>query len=562
MKNFCLRWSAQISFIFPVCALWTAVAEKAEARGKAEHVVVVVWDGMRPDFITPQYTPTLYELALKGTFFQNNHSAYITSTEVNGTALATGMHPDRSGVMANTQYRQDLNWLSSYGTESLDAIRRGDMLTQGKYLEAATVAEILQQAGFPTVIAGAKPIALLHDRAPKKSSQAEKDSVTLFRGQTLPRSVLENLTKSPEIGLFPTNLPTFGFASRDRSSTNAPAPAADAAAPTFDPTNPFRRSTPNTPDSWTTKALTRGLWRKSVPKYSLLWLSEPDASQHAAGVGSEAAVAALESSDKNLGLVLKALEEKGVLESTDIFVVSDHGFSTIDRGPDIIESLKKSKFVAGKQFQNPETGDIMVVNLGGSISFYVFDHDEAVIRRLVAYLQTTDFAGVVFSALPIEGAFSLAQVHVSTTNAAPDVVLSMRWTEAKNEHGAPGMITSIEGKRGLGTHASLSRFDLHNTLVATGPDFKKGYVSELPSGNIDVAPTVLSILGVEPPRQMDGRVLYEAMTSGNPPPLKPVEHTIEATRDLGFLSWHQYLKITQVGYTVYYDEGNGECRLK
>ena len=34
-----------------------------------------------------------------------------------------------------------------------------------------------------------------------------KDCVTLFRGQTLPRSVLENLTKSPEIGLFPTNLP-------------------------------------------------------------------------------------------------------------------------------------------------------------------------------------------------------------------------------------------------------------------------------------------------------------------------------------------------------------------
>ena len=61
---------------------------------------------------------------------------------------------------------------------------------------------------------------------------------------------------------------------------------------------------------------------------------------------------------------------------------------------------------------------------------------------------------------------------------------------------------------------------------------------------------------------MDGRVLFEAMTSGNPPPLKPVEYTIEASRDLGFLDWHQYLKITKVGYTLYYDEGNGECRLK
>ena len=30
------------------------------ANGKAEHVVVLVWDGMRPDFITPQFAPNLY----------------------------------------------------------------------------------------------------------------------------------------------------------------------------------------------------------------------------------------------------------------------------------------------------------------------------------------------------------------------------------------------------------------------------------------------------------------------------------------------------------------------
>jgi len=35
----------------------------AAARGKAEHVIVMVWDGMRPDFIGAQHTPTLYGLA-------------------------------------------------------------------------------------------------------------------------------------------------------------------------------------------------------------------------------------------------------------------------------------------------------------------------------------------------------------------------------------------------------------------------------------------------------------------------------------------------------------------
>ena len=77
----------------------------ALANGRAEHVVVVVWDGMRPDFITPQYCPNLYSLATNGVFFKNHRCAYVSSTEVNGTALATGVHPGRSRVIANTDYR-------------------------------------------------------------------------------------------------------------------------------------------------------------------------------------------------------------------------------------------------------------------------------------------------------------------------------------------------------------------------------------------------------------------------------------------------------------------------
>ena len=570
MKAFCVSLSA---------VLLAIGTEQASARGQAEHVVVVVWDGMRPDFITPQYTPTLYELASKGTFFKNNHSAYVTSTEVNGTVLATGMDPEHSGIMANSGYRPDINWLNSFGTESLDAVRRGDMMTQGHYLEAATVPEILQQAGISTVIAGAKPIALLHDRAAKKVTPAQKESVTLFRGLTIPRSVGENLAKAPDIGGFPTNagggagFGGGGFGGRERpAGTNeTPAAASEPAADAQSGGGGRRGGAgfggggaggANTPDSWTTKALTRGLWRKSVPKYSLLWLSEPDAAQHASGVGSDAAIAAIEGSDKNLAAVLKALEDKEALETTDIIIVSDHGFSTVSHGPDVVELLKRGKFNAFRQFQNPEAGDVMVVSLGGSVSFFVFEHDEAVIKRLAKYLQGMDFSGVIFSSVPVEGTFPLSQAHVGITNGAPDILVSMRWSPEVNENGAPGMVVSPEGRKGLGTHASLSKFDLHNTLVASGPDFKKGFVSATASGNLDVAPTVLSILGVAPPKPMDGRVLSEAMTTGDTEAPKAEEKTIEASRETGFLRWHQYLKTTTVGTTTYFEEGNGGLNPK
>jgi arylsulfatase A-like enzyme len=499
----------------------------ADVKGRAEHVVVVVWDGMRPDFVTPQYCPNLYSLATNGVFFRNNHCAYVSSTEVNGTALATGVHPGRSRVIAYTEYRPVISVTGTFATEGLDAIRRGDLLTGGNYLGTETLAEILQDNGIATVIAGTKPVTLLHDRSNHKHSQAERDSVLLFEGKTIPRSVGDGLPKVNDDKVWPSN------------------------------------AIPNAAqDVWTTRSLIRSLWKKGIPKYSLLWLSDPDKSQHDVGVGAPNALAGIESSDKNLGEVIKALKERGVYEKTDIIVVSDHGFSTIAKGPDVLGILKKAKFSAFKKNDNPEAGDVMVVGLGGTVMFYVVERQEPVIHRLVEFLQQSDFAGVVFSRLQIEGTFPLDAVRYGGTNSGPDVMISMRWTADLNDHGFPGMFYSMDGTKGKGSHASLSRFDMNNTLIAMGPDFKKGLLSEVPSGNIDVAPTVLWILGVKSPNPMDGRVLHEALATSREKVPKAVTRTIEAKRDIGFFRWQQYLKFVEIGDTVYFLEGNGGALLR
>ena len=503
-------------------------ATVAAAAGRAEHVVVLVWDGMRPDFITPQYCPNLYSLATNGVFFKNHHCAFVSSTEVNGTALATGVHPGRSRVIANTEYRPEISVTGTFATEGLDPVRRGDMLSDGHYLGAETLAEILQDNGLPTAIAGTKPVVLLHDRSNKKNSKAEKESVLLWEGKTIPRSAGDALPKVNDDKNWPSN------------------------------------GIPNVAqDNWTTRSFIRSLWKNGVPKYSLLWLSDPDKSQHDVGVGAPNALAGIESSDKNLGEVIKHLKEKNLFEKTDIFVVSDHGFSTISKGPDILDILKKAKFQAFKKNENPEAGDVMVVGLGGSVMFYVVDRQEAVTRRLVEFLQQSDFAGVVFSRLKMEGTFPLEAVRYSSvSNSGPDVLISMRWTAEKNEHGFPGMFYSMDGTKGKGSHASLSRFDMNNTLVASGPDFKRGFLNEIPSGNIDLVPTVLHLLGVKPPQPLDGRVLHEAFANHTGPLPKVKTERLEATRDLGFLRWSQYLKSSEVDGAVYIEEGNGAAALR
>jgi hypothetical protein len=136
--------------------------------------------------------------------------------------------------------------------------------------------------------------------------------------------------------------------------------------------------------------------------------------------------------------------------------------------------------------------------------------------------------------------------------------MSFRWNDSKNQFGIPGMIDADwQRAAGKGTHATLSRFDMHNMLIAAGPDFRRGETDDLPTGNTDLAPTILQILGSKAPTKMDGRVLSEAMTDIDVPALKPETKTVEATRNFPTGGWRQSLRISRVGSTIYLDEGNG-----
>ena len=112
---------------------------------------------------------------------------------------------------------------------------------------------------------------------------------------------------------------------------------------------------------------------------------------------------------------------------------------------------------------------------------------------------------------------------------------------------------------GRGSHVSLSPFDMHNTLVAAGPDFRAGIVSDVPSGNVDVAPTVLHLLGITLPKEMDGRVLTEALKGSKIAAKPSAPRKLEASAEIGkTMVWRQYLQIAEVGGVEYCDEGNGE----
>ena len=505
-----------LGWIIAAVGAQLACAERSNDR---RQVVLVVWDGMRPDFVSEENTPALWRLSKEGVFFRNHHAVYPSATEVNGAALATGVYPNHSGLIANYEYRPAIDSRKLINVENPAVVRRGDELSGGNYIAISTIAELVQKAGRRTAIAAAKTVGLLFDR---HLDSRGKDSVALFAGESLPPDAIASVVKM--LGPFP--------------------------AP---PKQPFAEG-----DAWTAKALTDSLWRDGVPAFSLLWLSEPDATQHQTAPGAQPALAAIRTADQNLARVLTALDRQHARETTDIFVVSDHGFSTIERSIDLRKILNNAGFSATTQFNNePKPGDVMLVGNGGTVLFYVIRHDPTVTHRLVEFLQQSDFAGVIFTNEPMPGTFGLDKARIDSPNA-PDVTMAFRWNDSRNQFGIPGMIDADWNRRaGKGTHATLSRFDMHNTLIASGPDFHRGQSDDLPTGNIDLAPTILRILGITPPRQLDGRILSEAMVKIDISPSKTETETIEATRKFSSGTWRQTLQVSRAGSTTYLDEGNG-----
>ncbi|VXC69549.1 nucleotide pyrophosphatase/phosphodiesterase family protein [Sphingomonas sp. 8AM] len=165
----------------------------------------------------------------------------------------------------------------------------------------------------------------------------------------------------------------------------------------------------------------------------------------------------------------------------------------------------------------PANGVVVAAN-GGSDYIYVPSHDKALVQQIVAILQRREEYGAIFVDSrydSIPGTLPLKDINLENSvrrdKGQPDIVVSFNWDENTVVQGKPGIeFESAGGQRGM--HGSFGITDVHNTLIAAGPSFRRGLIVNGPSGNVDVAPTVAWLLGLSMP-QADGRVLNEALVS-------------------------------------------------
>ena len=190
---------------------------------------------------------------------------------------------------------------------------------------------------------------------------------------------------------------------------------------------------------------------------------------------------------------------------------------------------------------------------------YVIGKSPVLISNLVVTLQQQPFSGVIFASNHLPGTFPRAEVNVAGPTA-PDIIVSTRWTRlpAHDEH--PHVVVFNDGyheySAGCGMHVTLSPTDLHNTCVAAGPDFRKGVVDPLPSGNVDIVPTLLHLMDLQS-TTLDGRVLSEALVGASAMSGRVELGRLDAHVQFAGGTWMQYLNFVELNGVRYLDEGNG-----
>ena len=549
--------------------LSTTFAFAAFAQAPAappRNVVLFVADGLRFRMVDELTAPTMAAIAREGVSLRNSHALFPTFTTANASGMATGHMLGDTGDFSNTIYT-GFEVPSAGGSvtpflENDAVLGDVDEHFSGNYLDEATILKLARDKGYSTASIGKLGPTLIFDSTERSGAQTIliDDATGTPKGIPLSAEVTQRLQA--------VNLPLA-----------APSRGANGAAGNV--------STPGTTNAnvvqqdyfaaATTRVVLPMFKERNKPFLLVFWSRDPDGTQHnqgdslnvlVPGINGPTSLAAIRNADDNLARIRFALSELGLLESTNIIVTADHGFSTIskesqtsstvatrfsdalpghlpfgfvaldlahalnlpltdpDDGYKIIgegQHTKNGNGLIGADRNNPR---IVVAANGGSDLIYIPDGDTTTAKRVVDTLLTQDYVSGIFvdSRLgKFPGTLSLDDIALEGAAITPRPAIAISFRSFDTVCGEPVLcaveVADTALQQGQGMHGSFSRADTWNFMAMQGPDFKSQFVDPAPASNADLGRTIAQLMQLEFKDQgkLVGRVLSETLPNGAVP---------------------------------------------
>jgi hypothetical protein len=327
-----------------------------------------------------------------------------------------------------------------------------------------------------------------------------------------------------------------------------------------------------------TKVILPHIKSTGKPFMIVYWSPDPDGTQHSQldspneltpGINGPTSLAAIKGADDDLAAILAALKDLGLDSTTNVFITSDHGFSTISKesktspaarfsypgvpagqmppgfiaidlsialGLPVHEPFAKGPaidFRAGKHPRranallghDPAKPDVAVAANGASLIYLPQPNAKELAPKIVTAMLAQDYVSGIFvhdDLGPIAGTLPLSTVGLigGALTPTPSIVVNPRSfsTGCDRPLYCGAMVVDVRLRQGQGMHGSLSRADTAIFMAAIGPAFHQRFVSAPPISNADIAPTLAHVMGLPLPSvgKLKGRIATEALVDGRP----------------------------------------------
>jgi hypothetical protein len=530
---------------------------------RSHNVILFVADGLRYRMVDDLTAPTMAAIAREGVTLRNSHAFFPTFTTANASAMATGHMLGDTGDFANSLYA---GFEAVSAGKTLVPFLENDQLLgeiddhfAGDYLNDSTFLKLARNKGYSTASIGKIGPTLIFDHTEHTGTQTIIIDDATGSPQGIPLS-REISTRIKEKGL-PLAAPPRGLNedAGDKSTRGT--------------------RTPNIAQQdyfvgLTTKVVLPMFEERNKPFIVVFWSRDPDGTQHnqgdslnelVPGINGPTSLAAIHNADDDLARIRTTLTELKLLESTDIIVTSDHGFSTISKESetssavetefsdtpeghlpvgflalDLARSLKltlldpdddyktvvqhqHTKFGNGLIGGDRDRPKLIVAANGGADLIYLPDGDKAMAQRVIDILLTQDYVSGIFVDSKLgkfPGTLSLDDIALegSAVTPVPAIVVSFRSFDTvcgEPERCAVEVADSVL-QQGQGMHGSFSRADTWNFMAMQGPDFKSQFVDSAPASTADLGRTIAQLLQLDVGERgkLSGRVLTETLPNG------------------------------------------------
>jgi predicted AlkP superfamily pyrophosphatase or phosphodiesterase len=430
-----------------------------------KHVVVISIDGLAASYINDPRAklPTLRKLAAEGASAEGMLTSFPSVTWPSHTSLVTGVQPSRHGVIGNSVWDRQRNRGLTY---------LGDPeLTKDQAIRVPTLYDAAHAAGLSC---GSVIWPCCNDAKSLKWIIPDTSRADLHARYTTPGFV-DELGRA---GIDISKLGAWGW-NKEYASQR---------------------------DELYARVACYLLEKHSV-NLLLVHLINPDGVEHNYGPHTPEAYLAVAEADQRIAEIWHTLQKPPLAGNSTLFVVSDHGFAPYQKfiRPNVV--LKELGLVTTGDKDQVTDRKAWCVAQGGSAFVYVLDESRqaeilgqlkqklAALEGVTAVVEPKDFA-------------RLGTPSPDANPQAPHLVLLTAPGYSFAEVVTAPAIAPTDGLKGSHGHDPNPAY-MHATFIAAGkgiqPGVKLGVIK-----NLDVAPTMASLLGVTLPN-VEGRVLNEIL---------------------------------------------------